>query len=105
LLRITCEVALAPAAELALDICGTRVTATSAGIAVLGGEQPTITAVRKLDILVDTTSIEVFANDGEASLTACVQPGHYELTLTASGADCTLRELEVVELASIWPTV
>ncbi|TKK78237.1 glycoside hydrolase family 32 protein [Kribbella jiaozuonensis] len=102
LLRITCDVALAPDGELALDICGTRVTVTSGGIAVLDAEQPTITAVRKLDILVDTTSIEVFANDGEASLTACVQPGHYELTLTPSEADCTLGELEVVELASIW---
>jgi len=149
LLRITCNIALAPNAKLTLNISGTHVTATPGTIAILASAQPTttpaeqptttsaeqptttpattpagqppaapaeqvaagaaeqatITAVRKLDILVDTTSIEVFANDGEASLTACVLPGHFELTFTAFGADCTLGELEVVELASIWPKV
>ncbi|TDW17553.1 glycoside hydrolase family 32 protein [Kribbella kalugense] len=105
LLRITCAVTLAPEGELALDICGTRVTVTSDRIAVLDGEQPTITALTKLDVVVDTTSVEVIANDGEASLTACVQPGHYDLTLTASVADCTVGDLEVVELDSIWPSV
>ena len=103
LLRITCEVTLPADGELAFDICGTRVSVTSGSIAVLDGEQPTITALTKLDILVDMTSVEVFANDGEASLTACVQPGHHELTLTASGADCTIERLEVAELDSIWP--
>ncbi|RZU20001.1 fructan beta-fructosidase [Kribbella rubisoli] len=120
LLRITCNATLAPNAELTLTICGTQITVTSNSIAILTPEptpmsadqptataakQPTITAVGKLDIVVDTTSVEVFANGGEASLTACVQPGHYELTLTASGTDCSLGELEVVELASIWPAV
>ncbi|MFF0341554.1 GH32 C-terminal domain-containing protein [Kribbella sp. NPDC004875] len=103
LVRITCDVSLAAEGELAIDISGTRVTVTPERIAVLDGEQPTITGVSKLDIIVDTTSIEVFANDGEASLTACVQPGHYDLTFTASGADCTVEHLEVAELASIWP--
>ncbi|MER7251855.1 glycoside hydrolase family 32 protein [Kribbella sp. NPDC000426] len=118
LLRITCDVTLAPAGTLTLNIYGTQVSVTSRSIALLPpdhphapaaerqtgtvAEQPTIGEVRKLDIVVDTTSVEVFANDGEASLTACVQPGHLGLTLTASGADCTLGELEVVELASIW---
>ncbi|MFI5690906.1 GH32 C-terminal domain-containing protein [Kribbella sp. NPDC051586] len=105
LLRITCDVTVAPDAKLTLDICGTRINVTSDSIAILAAEQPTITSVSKLDIVVDTTSVEVFANGGEASLTACVQPGHYELTLTASGADCSVEELTVVELASIWPTV
>lgn len=103
LLRITCDITLTPEGELALDVCGTRITVTSDRIAVLDGEQPTITALTKLDIVVDTTSVEVFANDGEASLTACVQPGHYDLTLTASVADCTVGNLDVVELDSIWP--
>ncbi|MET9274339.1 glycoside hydrolase family 32 protein [Kribbella sp. NPDC003557] len=103
LLRITCDVAVPADGELAFDICGTRVTVTSGRIAVLDGEQPTITPLTKLDILVDTTSVEVFANDGEASLTACVQPGHFELTLTASGADCAIERLDVAELEAIWP--
>jgi sucrose-6-phosphate hydrolase SacC (GH32 family) len=103
LLRITCDITLTPEGELAVNICGTRITVTSDRIAVLDGEQPTITALTKLDIVVDTTSVEVFANDGEASLTACVQPGHYDLTLTASVADCTVGNLDVVELDSIWP--
>ncbi|MEV4265964.1 GH32 C-terminal domain-containing protein [Kribbella sp. NPDC049584] len=81
-----------------------QLTATATGQVAAAAVQATITAVRRIDIVVDTTSVEVFANDGEASLTACVLPGHSELTLTASGADCTLSDLEVVELASIWPS-
>lgn len=120
LLRITCDLTLAPAGTLTLNISGTQISVTTRSIALLPpdhphapaaeqpsgtvAEQPTIGEVRKLDIVVDTTSVEVFANDGEASLTACVQPGHLGLTLTASGADCTLGELAVVELASIWPS-
>lgn len=103
LLRITCDVTIPADGELALDICGTRVTVTSADIAVLEGKQPTITALTKLDIIVDTTSVEVFANDGQAALTACVQPGHFELTLTASGAECTVDHLDVIELESSRP--
>lgn len=53
--------------------------------------------------VVDTTSVEVFVNDGEASLTACVQPGRSELTLGATGAGCTIERLDVAELDSIWP--
>ena len=94
-----------PAEQPTTTPAGQPPAAPAEQVAAGAAEQATITAVRKLDILVDTTSIEVFANDGEASLTACVLPGHFELTFTASGADCTLGELEVVELASIWPTV
>ncbi|HWD80854.1 MAG TPA: glycoside hydrolase family 32 protein [Kribbella sp.] len=101
LLRIRCTLEVPVDAELTLDISGTRVTATSNAIGVLGAEQPTLTPLRKLDIVADTTSLEIFANEGEASLTACLQPGHYALTL--SGEACTITSLEVTELASIWP--
>ena len=103
LLRIRATLDVPPQARLTLDICGTRITATSDTITVLGSEQPTLTPLRTLDIIADTTSVEIFANDGEASLTACVLPGRYDLTL--SGENCTVEHLEVIELDSIWPTV
>ncbi len=58
----------------------------------------------KLRILVDRTSIEVFGNDGEISMTSCFLPNDSEtgLELYARGPNAWIRSLTVRKLRSSW---
>jgi fructan beta-fructosidase len=58
----------------------------------------------KLHIFVDRSSIEVFANDGEATLTAQVfgDPAGDDVAFFASGGTARLTHLEAYQLKSIW---
>ena len=59
-------------------------------------------AVKKLEILVDRTSIESFANEGEVSLSACFVPTDSGLAVECTRGSATIRSIEVFELESIW---
>ena len=58
----------------------------------------------KLRILVDRTSLEVFGNDGQASLTSFfnADPDLKDLSLTAVGGTAKIIKLDVHELKSAW---
>ena len=58
----------------------------------------------QLRILVDTTSIEVFANDGRAAITDLIFPrcGLNELALYAKDGEVALIKGDVWTLASTW---
>jgi fructan beta-fructosidase len=56
----------------------------------------------QLQILVDRTSIEVFANNGEVSLTSCFLPKPSEKPLAIKGA-AKFNSVRVFELQSAWP--
>ncbi len=58
----------------------------------------------KLRILVDRTSLEIFANDGEVSMSSCFLPANEEtgLELFAKGGDLHVMSLKVRKLKSIW---
>jgi hypothetical protein len=57
----------------------------------------------KLRILVDRTSIEVFANDGEVSMTSCFLPKDKSTALEFYTKDViTIRSLRVSKLKSSW---
>lgn len=60
------------------------------------------TGVRTVEILVDRTSIETFANDGETSLSACFLPTDDRLLVECSQGPVTVRFLKVFEIESIW---
>ncbi|MGN6485613.1 MAG: GH32 C-terminal domain-containing protein, partial [Thermomicrobiales bacterium] len=89
-------------AVLDLELCGRRVVVERDRIAVDGVSQPTHTPVRRIDILLDVASVEVFANDGEASLTAYALGGPAEIRVTARHAPVMFRSARVAELDSIW---
>jgi fructan beta-fructosidase len=59
-----------------------------------------------LRILVDRTSIETFAGQGEASISDCFVPKSNEaaLSLSATGGDAKLVSLKVCKLRSAWET-
>ena len=58
----------------------------------------------KLRILVDRTSLEVFTNDGEVSMSSCFLPADKNtgLELFAKGGDLHVMNLKVRKLRSIW---
>lgn len=59
----------------------------------------------KLHVLVDASSVEVFANDGEAVLTATIFPSPESTgaSLFAEGGAVRVRSLDAWALRSIWP--
>jgi fructan beta-fructosidase len=58
----------------------------------------------KLRILVDRTSIEIFGNDGEVSMTSCFLPNEQNTGLDLYARDGTvkIRSLTVSRLSSCW---
>jgi fructan beta-fructosidase len=58
----------------------------------------------RLRILVDRTTVEVFANDGQVYLptAACPVPGDRSLSLRARRSDLVVKHLEIHELESAW---
>jgi sucrose-6-phosphate hydrolase SacC (GH32 family) len=65
-----------------------------------GRKKPT--RLKTLEILVDRTSIEVFGNDGEASLAACFLPSGDDLSIQCSKGEIEVRSLVSYEMESIW---
>lgn len=105
LLRIRMQLDLAETATVVLSICGSTIVVDHRSIAIGDVVQPTHTAVRSLEIVVDLASVEVFANDGEASLTAFAFAGQPQVEVRARGGVAVVAELSVTELASIWDGV
>ncbi len=56
----------------------------------------------KLRVVVDRTSIETFAQDGQVSLTGCFLPKDQGLALFSRGGTARVRSLVVHELTSAW---
>ncbi len=101
---------LAGASELGLKCRGEAVTysAEKGTLACLGREAMVDISNGQiaLRILVDRTSIEVFANDGKVSLSSCFRPGPGKtgLELFSAGGNPRLLSMTVQELKSAWPT-
>lgn len=100
--RLRCSVDLPEGAELAVELCGTTLRASRDRISVLDTIQPTLTPLTHLDILLDVASVEVFANGGEASLTACFQASQPSLTLFTEADSVTIVDMELQHLDSMW---
>jgi fructan beta-fructosidase len=58
----------------------------------------------RLRILVDRTSLEIYANDGQKSLTSCFlpDPANTSLQFAAEGGDAKIASLTVYALRSAW---
>jgi fructan beta-fructosidase len=67
----------------------------SAQVAAVGGHI-------QLQVLLDRSSIEVFANDGLVSLTSCFVPDPANMTLQLSGKGVKVKSLNAYELKSSW---
>ena len=94
---------------LTLDVRGTPVTydASTHTLSCLGKFVELLPPANrvKLRVLVDRTSIELFAQDGRYVMSFCfvADPASRKLTLATRGSAIRLRALKVRELKSIWP--
>ena len=102
LFHILAEVDVPNGAELEFRIRGASVTLTERSVAFNAKPAPLADSVKKVEILVDRTSIETFVNDGEVSYSACFRPSGGELSVGCVKGAATVRSLEIFELESIW---
>jgi sucrose-6-phosphate hydrolase SacC (GH32 family) len=97
---------VADAAESGIRLHETAVTYAGGEVAALGqpAELSPIDGRIKLRLLVDRTSIETFANDGEASMTSCFLPKKRitGLELYTKGGNVTIRTLRVIKRRASW---
>ena len=101
----------APAAtgRVVLDVRGQRVVYDAASGQIEAGGQkapaPLIDGRQQLIVLLDRTTLEVFASDGLTymPLPAIAAADNHKLSLTAEAAPVQLLRLEVHELKTCWP--
>jgi sucrose-6-phosphate hydrolase SacC (GH32 family) len=104
LFHITAEVQIPENSRLVFNVRGIPVTFTTKTVA--SGHAPASVQgeIQKVEMLVDRTSIETFANDGEVSSTRYVLPKSSGLSVKAEGGPATIRSLTVHALNSAWGT-
>lgn len=58
----------------------------------------------KLEILVDRTSVEIYANDGQTVISNCFTPdeGSEDIVLFTNGGELGVVKLDIYEMESIW---
>ncbi len=89
-------------ATLTCTLFGVPVTVTARTIDAGSGAQPLAEPLRDLEILVDRTSIEVFAADGAFSYSRCFLPNAGGITLAATGRAVDVHPVTVHPLRSMW---
>jgi sucrose-6-phosphate hydrolase SacC (GH32 family) len=110
LFDIQLQVELAGASEFGVKYKGEAITysAEKGALTCLGREAKVNAANGQmtLRIIIDRTSMEVFANDGQVSVSSCfpLGPEKASLELFSASGSSRIRSLTVNELKSIWPT-
>jgi fructan beta-fructosidase len=104
LYRYQMSVTVPSNSTLTMTIRGVQVVMKQRSIACGGSAQSLSADLSTVEILVDRTSIEVFANNGEVSISRCFLPSGNDTTFAASGATAVLRSLAAIQLNSAWPT-
>ena len=108
LLDIDAEFALGDAKEIVFTLRGQTVRYDVAKRSLQSNDSVTqlapVEGKIKLRILVDRTTLEIFGNDGQASLTTFfnADPDRKDLALTAVGGTAKIVHLDVHELKSAW---
>lgn len=103
-LHITLQVSIPEGASLTFVIRGTPVVLGHRSVDNGSGEQRLSGPLKKAEILVDRTSIEVFAGDGEISVSRCFLPASGSLRVSATGGAVAVSDLTLWTLADIWTT-
>ena len=89
-------------ATLTLNIRGVPLVLNHQSIACQSEPQTVRGNLKTVEVLIDRTSIEAFANGGEVSTSTCFLPAGNELSLKASGGAVTIDSLQLFRLNSIW---
>jgi len=104
LFHLQLEVNVPAGARLIFNLRGVPVVITSKTVACGTDPAPVQGQIHQVEILLDRGSVEVFANQGEVSLTRYVLPGDNGLSVKAEGGDVSLQTLKVYPLNSAWST-
>jgi fructan beta-fructosidase len=58
----------------------------------------------KLEILLDRTSIEIYANDGKTVISNCFTPegGYEDIELFSNGGELEVVKMDIYKMKSIW---
>ena len=99
--HIKADLSVPEGKKLYFRIRGMDVELTSKTAANGSGPRPLLSELRNVEILVDRTSIEVFVNDGEVSLSRCYLPTESGVSVRADG-EVEFQSLQIFDLNSIW---
>lgn len=96
------QVSIPEGATLAVNVRGVPVLLTHDALA--NGSQPHSVRdpLRTVELLIDRTSIEAFANQGEVSISRCFLPTNGGVSLKATGGLVTVESLSLFQLKSAW---
>ncbi len=103
LFHLKAEVEISEGAKLIFKIRGASVVLTQQTLE--SGNPPVRVAgqIHAVEILVDRTSIEAFANDGEISSTRFFLPNENSLSVKAENGSARIKSLAIYPLKSAWP--
>jgi fructan beta-fructosidase len=102
LFRVQAEAVIDEGATLTMNVRGAKVIFTRQSMSCDGRPVPLSSPIVNLEVLVDRTSVETFANDGQASMSKCFLPTENGLSLRATGGQVALKRLKLVYLKSAW---
>jgi hypothetical protein len=102
LFHMVAEISIPEGAKLVFNLRGIPVTLTHS--AVESGHRPAAVQgeVRKVEFLIDRTSVETFVNDGEVSSTRYALPNSSGLSVKAEGGEVMIKGMTLHPLESAW---
>jgi sucrose-6-phosphate hydrolase SacC (GH32 family) len=100
--HVLADVEVPAGASLAFRVRGTQVVIGERSLGCAGATAATADPIRHVELLIDRTSIEAFANHGEVSMSACYLAKDGGLEAVCSGGSATIRALEVYAVRSMW---
>lgn len=105
LFHIKMTVSIPEGATLTFSIRGVPVVLTHQTVTSGTDPHSVLGTLKTIEILVDRTSIETFANNGEVSESRCFLPNDSGLSLKAVGGPVIVSALSVFHLKSAWSRV
>ena len=100
--HIKADLEIPPGSKATFNLRGIPVSLTSKTLSSDRRSAEVRDRVESAEVLVDSTSVEIFVNHGELSFTKFVLPGENGLSIRADGGTVRLRSLSVYPLRSAW---
>jgi levanase/fructan beta-fructosidase len=104
LFHVTVQLDVPQGVSLTFTVRGIPIVLAHQSLACGSGDQTLTSPLSTLEVLIDRTSIEIFANGGEVSISRCYLPSARGLVLSADGGTVHFSPLRVHSLDSAWPS-
>jgi fructan beta-fructosidase len=104
LFRLQAQVSFEDSATLTLNVRGARIIFNRQSMNCGSKPVALATPLTSIDVLIDRTSVEVFANEGAASMSKCFLPTESGLSLRANGGQVAIKKMKLIHLKSAWPS-